>query len=101
MKSCRNCGASISEAQLMNFNGLCPECVRISNLKAGITKSSQVQGYPSIGLGILIIIITIVISFTASQSLLERAIAVPIIGAIVGIVFILIGIIVYKGSTQK
>ncbi len=102
MKFCSNCGASISEAQFMNFNGLCPECVRISNLEAGIIKSnSQVQGYPCICLGLLVITITLVISLTASQSLLERAIAVPIIGTIVGIAFILIGCIMYKGSTQK
>lgn len=101
MKSCRNCGASISEDQFMNFNGLCPECVRISDLKTSITRSSQTQGYPCIGLGILVIIVTLVISFTASQSLMERAIVVPIIGTIVGIVFVLIGIIMYKGSAQK
>ncbi|MBA7554738.1 hypothetical protein ES705_47369 [subsurface metagenome] len=102
MKFCSNCGASISEAQFMNFNGLCPECVRISNIKAGIIKNnSQIQGYPCICLGFLVLIITLVISLNVSQSLLERAIAVPIIGTIVGIAFIFIGCVMYKGSTQK
>ena len=62
MANCRNCGEEISDFQYNNFGGMCSECVRVSNLKKGISRSGiENQGTACMGFGILLIMIGIII----------------------------------------
>ena len=101
MPKCINCGEIISEIQFDIFKGNCPKCVRkIAQQQVG---NKEKVGDEWIGLGCLVIImgcIIIPLILIINQGY-EPGLKCFAIGAILGILLILCGLFINRGSKKQ
>ncbi len=101
MVQCKGCGTPIDNQQAVNFNGLCPGCVRILKSAGPIRTIAKKQSDEWLGmvvLGVMICLVSLVAYLIDVEGRERGGIFITGLGFFIGAGLVFFGFIMYRGS---